>query len=233
LRLAGLKVRFELTWRFTLALAALTVLAVLITRHLWGVGISRSLTCPERLSRSELILVENMDSNYLLFERAAALLEAGFAPRVLIPVQVSQASDRANAATIGVAELMARLAQLQSAEIVPIRAAEPISLNTAYDLREFLTKEHIRRIIVVTSGFRSRRSSLIYESVLAPAGITVSCVPVFIGAGPANWFRTWHGIQEVIEQFLKLQYYRFYVLRVKHAPTSRAGTTFPLSWLAQ
>jgi hypothetical protein len=27
-----------------------------------------------------------------------------------------------------------------------------------------------------------------------------------------NWAQSWHGIQGVSEQFLKLQYYRFYVL---------------------
>lgn len=47
---------------------------------------------------------------------------------------------------------------------------------------------------------------------MAPAGITVSCIPVFVGAARENWSQTWHGIQEVTEQFLKLQFYRFYVL---------------------
>ena len=65
---------------------------------------------------------------------------------------------------------------------------------------------------MVTPGFRSQRSSLVYQAVLAPAGIAVYCVPVFGQKTPANWTETWHGIQEVAEQFLKLQYYRFYVL---------------------
>jgi hypothetical protein len=43
-------------------------------------------------------------------------------------------------------------------------------------------------------------------------GIKVHCVPVFGQKSPANWTKTWHGIQDVTEQFLKLQYYRFYVL---------------------
>jgi hypothetical protein len=96
---------------------------------------------------------------------------------------------------------------------MPIRAIEPISLNAAYEIRDFLTKEHLRTVIVVTPGFRSKRSSLIYQAVLAPAGITVSCMPVFVGATLENWSQTWHGIQEVTEQFLKLQYYRFYILK--------------------
>jgi hypothetical protein len=27
-----------------------------------------------------------------------------------------------------------------------------------------------------------------------------------------NWTQTWHGIQDVVEQWLKLQYYRLWVL---------------------
>jgi hypothetical protein len=37
-------------------------------------------------------------------------------------------------------------------------------------------------------------------------------VPVFGVNTPKNWTQTWHGIQGVTEQWLKLQYYRFYVL---------------------
>ena len=163
------------------------------------------------MGRSDIILVDNVDPDYLLFERAATLRNAGLASRVLVPVQVSHESERANSVAIGIAELMARAAQVRAPEIMPIRASEPISLNAAYLIRDFLTREHLRIVIVVTPGFRSKRSSLIYHTVLPPAGITVHCLPVF-DRTPANWTKTWHGIEDVAEQFLKLQYYRFYVL---------------------
>src|SRR5262249_14700400 len=90
----------------------------------------------------------------------------------------------------------------------------PISLNVAYQIRDFLTAEHLRSIIVVTSGFRSQRSSLVYHAVLDPVGIKVSCAPVFGQKTPANWTKTWHGIQDVAEQLLKLQYYPFCGVRI-------------------
>jgi hypothetical protein len=37
-------------------------------------------------------------------------------------------------------------------------------------------------------------------------------VPVLGEKTAKNWTKTWHGIQDVTEQWLKLQYYRFYVL---------------------
>jgi len=107
---------------------------------------------------------------------------------------------------------MARQARLGAWEIVPIREAEPISLNAAHQIRDQLASKQIGSIIVVTPGFRSRRASLVYRTVLHEVGTRVSCAPVFGRTTPERWTDTWHGIQQVTEEFLKLQYYRFYVI---------------------
>jgi len=199
-------------WRFRLGVLLTVMLAASVTRSFWLMKIGQSLTCTEQVSRSDVIVVENLDPDYLLFERAASVHKAGFARRVLVPVQVSHESAQWNAAAIRIAELQAQMAQIPAPEIIPIRANEPISLNISYKLRDFLIREHVRSIMVVTSAFRSKRSSLIYDAVMVPAGIAVACVPVFTGAGPQNWSQSWHGIEEVTQQLLKLQFYRFYVL---------------------
>jgi hypothetical protein len=183
-----------------------------MTHRFWLLRIGQSLVCTEEISPSDVILVENFALDYLVFERAATLHKAGFAARVLVPTQVSHDPERANPVSQGIAELMSRVAQLQNPTILPIRILEPISLNTTYKVRDFLTLKHLRSVIVVTRGFRSKRTSLVYHAVLDRAGIKVSCMPVFGQKTPNNWTVTWHGIQEVTEQFLKLQFYRFYVL---------------------
>ena len=190
----------------------LVMLLVFVTREFWMLKIGQSLVCTEEMSPSDVILVENFDPRYLVFERAAALHKAGLAVRVLVPTDASRAPERANPVSQGIAELMARGARLHNAEILPIRIFEPVSLNAAYQIRDFLIKEHLRSVIVVTDGFRSKRSALVYHVVLDPAGIKVGCMPVFGERTPKNWTATWHGIEDVTEQFLKLQYYRFYVL---------------------
>ena len=205
------------TWKLRLAVLIFVILIVSVTRGVWIPRIGQSLVCPEEIGQSDLILVENFDPNYLVFERAAELHKAGFASRVLVPTQVSTEPEKPDKrpylVSRGVAELMSRLARIQDPEIIPIRAIEPISLNAAYQIRDFLTKEHLSSVIVVTPGFRSKRSYLVYHGVLAPAGIKIYCMPVFGLETPENWTKTWHDIQEVTEQFLKLLFYRFYVLR--------------------
>jgi hypothetical protein len=67
-------------------------------------------------------------------------------------------------------------------------------------------------MIIVTPGFRSRRSALVYHAVLKDLDARVHCVPVFGRITPERWADTWHGIQQVTEEWLKLQYYRLYAL---------------------
>ena len=200
------------TWKLRLALLILGILLVAVTRGLWTRWIGHSLVCQEAIGHSDVILVENFTPNYLLFERAAALHTAGLAPRILVLTPAALGSVRPNAVARGIVEVMVRVAGMPEPEVLPIQITEPISLHAAYQIRDFLTTAHHQSVMVVTSGFRSQRASLIYQAVLAPAGIRVYCVPVFGQKTPANWSETWHGIQEVAEQFLKLQYYRFYVL---------------------
>jgi hypothetical protein len=161
---------------------------------------------------SRAIVIENFDSDYLLFERASELLREGWAERVVVHAQEARGGGRAGAVSAGIVEVMARVARITEFEIVPIREIEPISLNAAFQVRDYLQREKIDSVIVVSPGFRSRRSYLVWTSVLEPAGIRVCLVPVFGGKTPGNWRETWHGWQEVSLQFLKLAYYRVAVL---------------------
>jgi len=206
------KESLKTTWKLRLGALVLILLIGASTRGLWIPYIGRSLICTGELAPSDIIIVENFDPAYLLFERASQLQKAGLAPKTLVPVQASQDTEIVNPVSQGVAEVMARQASLSPWETIPIRETEPITLNAAARIRDHLAQQHVRSVMLVTPGFRSRRSSLVYRAVLDRAGIVVRCVPVFGRADPANWAATWHGIQEVSEQFLKLQYYRFYVL---------------------
>jgi hypothetical protein len=211
------------TWSFRLAVVAGSILLISLTKGFWIPAVGRSLVCNEAAGRADAILIENFDPDYLLFERAQALRQAGSTSRVFVPVEADFEGEPSRVKS-GFIEVMTRVARLDPPEIIPIHEVEPISLNAAKQIRAVLTREHIRSVMVLTPGLRSRRSFLVYHAVLGEAGIDVSCVPVFGENTPKNWSGTWHGIQEVTEQLLKLQYYRFYVLPVygwKHSRGER------------
>ena len=202
--------------RLKLAIVGVVFLCLIVlklTSGLWVSGIGHGLMCHERASASDAILIENFDPDYLLFERAAAIEKAGLASRVLVPGEASSDPDVPNPVSIGFVEVMARTAHLQHVTFIPVSEREPITFGVARQVRSFLVKNGIRSVILISPGFRSRRSFLVNKAVLGDAAVTVNCVPVFGQAmTPATWSQTWHGLQVVFEQFAKLQDYRFYVL---------------------
>lgn len=208
------------TWKLRLGSVVILILTVVLTRSLWAGQIGRSLVCPEKLAPSDVILVEDFDTNYMVFKRAGELQRAGYASRALVHVSAGGDAAVADPVSQGIAEVMARQARLGSWDTIPVRTAEPITLNAARQVRDRLLREHVKSLIVVTAGFRSRRTSLVYHAVLRDADMRIHCAPVFSANAPNHWTARWHGIQEVAEESLKLQYYRFYVIPVL---ASRAG----------
>jgi hypothetical protein len=205
------KESWKTTWKLRLSVLALGFLIIWGTRNYWSVRLAESLVCKRETPQSDALLLENFDPDYLVFERAEALQREGVAPRVLVP---SPAGGDGEPKLIekSIVDVLAGFARLRKFEILPISVSEPITLNAAYQIRDHLLKEHIRSVIVVAPGFRSRRSALVYGSVFAPAGIRVSCSPVFGIHTTTNWTESWHGIQSFVEHFGKLQFYRFWVL---------------------
>jgi len=196
-----------------LALFALVlILAAAVTSRFWTAPVARTLVCPGTTAPSGAMLLENFDANYLLFERAAALEKAGPARIAYVPVEASSDPKVANPVSLGIAEVMARQARLRAWRPIIISLREPISLNAALQIRDRLTADGVKSVTVLAPGFRSRRSMLVYQAALAPAHITVQCVPVFGATTTESWTKTWHGIQHTVEELMKLGYYRLYVL---------------------
>jgi hypothetical protein len=200
------------TWKFRIGALIILILLGVFTWDFWVAQVGRSLVCARDMAPSDILLIENFDPVYLLFERAEELQRARRMLRVLVPVQASREPGVPNLVSRDFADVMARHARIPAWDTVPIAEIEPITLNAAFQLRDHLVQLQVKSVTVITSGFRSRRSALVYGTVFGRAGILVRCEPV-IGAGIAeHWTVSWHEIQTVVEEFFKLQYYRFYVI---------------------
>jgi len=206
------KESWRTTWKLRLLVLLIVTVLVVVGRPYWTKLVADSLVCHQETPQSDALLLENFDPDYLVFEKAEWLKQTGVASRVFVPSSVNEAGVSSSVEK-GTVELLARIAGLRDYQTIPMRLVEPISLNAATQIRDALVRERIRSVVVVAPGFRSRRSALVYRTVLEPAGIRVGCYPVFGVTDPANWTRTWHGIQNVLEHFTKLQYYRLWVLR--------------------
>jgi hypothetical protein len=196
-----------------MVLCAIVVAALFRSSLLVAFG--RTLVCKDERPPASNVVLDAIDNDFGLFRRGAELERAGLVSRVFVPVAISEEQDAATAAQEGAA-VSARVAGLSRWQIIPVVIQEPISINAAYRVRDVLLGEGVASVTLVSNGFRSRRSEMIYRSVLEERSISTRCMPVFGTVNPLTWTQTWHGIQDVGLQFLKLQYYRFCVLPFQH-----------------
>jgi hypothetical protein len=212
------------TWKFRIGVLVILIVLGVFTRDFWVAQVGRSLVCARDAAGSDVLLIENFDPTYVLFERAEELQRARLAQRVLVPIQALGEPGVPNLVSRDFADVMARHARIPAWDTIPIAEIEPITLNAAFQLRDRLIQQQVKSVTVVTSAFRSRRSALVYGTVFGRAGILVRCDPVN-GAGLVeHWTASWHEIQTVVEEFVKLQYYRFYVIPFLSRSTGQGGS---------
>jgi hypothetical protein len=205
-------------WMLGLGLLFVLVLGATVTRGLWTPLLGRSLVCRSEPGQVDAILVDSLDQNYLTFERAAELRRNGLAAPVYIPARQARGLKTVDRVSERIVRVMADVASLRDFEIIPFAEEEPITLNAAYQIRDYLLPRHVKSVLVVAPALRSRRSKLVYGTVFGRAGVDVRCEPVQGAIAPEAWAATWHGIQGFVEQYMKLQYYRLYVLPFRAKP---------------
>jgi hypothetical protein len=204
---------YRTTWKLRLGVVGLLVILGAATRAWWVPAIGWGLVTDSGPCKPDLIVVDNLDRDYLVFEKAGELKKIDGARVVLVPVKAyGDDSREPDLVPREIAKVMIRAARLQSPVLLPIREVEPITLHAALQVRRFVkSKPAIRSVLVVTDGFRSRRTQLIYSHVLGKMGVAVFTCPVWGAQRPENWASTWHGRQTVFLQYLKLSYYKIVV----------------------
>ncbi len=200
---------YKTTWKLRFVLAALLFLLLAVTRGWWIPAIGRGLVSEAGSCKPDAILVDNLVSDYSLFEKAGELRKPGDPRMVLVPVRSSDTDpDKPDPLAREIAEAMIRQARLQPCQLLPFRGVEPFTLNVALQVGRFIkSRPDIHSIMVVTEAFRSRRTLLVYGRVLGKLGVSGCTYPVWGARQPETWAATWHGRQDVLLQYLKLVYY--------------------------
>jgi hypothetical protein len=83
----------------------------------------------------------------------------------------------------------------------------PITLNKSRIIIDTLNSRNFKKIILVTSGFHSKRSFLTYKKYFKDTDIKLSVFVYYSNYTPNNWWKNIEGFREVITEYLKLVYY--------------------------
>ncbi len=208
---------WKTTWKLRLLLSALLLGLIFLARAWWIPAIGRGLVSEPGPGKPDLILVDNLVSDDRLFKKAGELLKGDGVKMVLVPVRCSNRDpDEPDRMAGEITRIMIRDARLPSCRLLPFRQAEPFTLHVARRVGRFIgSQRDIHSVLIVTEGFRSKRTRLVYGRVLGKFGVSVCTYPVWGSRGPESWAKTWHGRQEVLLQYLKLFYYEFLLFHLR------------------
>jgi uncharacterized SAM-binding protein YcdF (DUF218 family) len=175
-------------------------------------GLARFLIVNDEIQQpADIIYILNGEVNTRPFH-AAKLLQAGLAPRIVIP----RAEDGPAAAIhVFPNDTDASVEILQTLEVpsdkitvLLVQGGVTSTRDEAVVLRHYIEEHGIERVILVTSAFHTRRAQWIFDKVLAGSGVSVE-----ISAAPqwkfdkTNWWREERGLIMLTNEYLKLIYY--------------------------
>ena len=204
--------RFHVVLLTVAAAVAVGGTAVYATRATWLRGLASTLVCERQDDASDVVLIDNVGPYYALFARARDLEASTRTGAVIVPVLRNPWRVEPDAVADAFVEVQCRIAGLAHCETFDVDVQEPISLHVAAAAAANLRARSVQSVLLVTPGFRSMRSLEVYRSELSAHGISVHCQPVFTGLDARNWSTSTHGLQDVVLQWLKLWYYRLWVL---------------------
>ena len=89
--------------------------------------------------------------------------------------------------------------------VTPVR--EPITLTSARDAMEALSRDGVKSAILVSPGFHMRRSFLVYRYLFAPLNVSLYPVAYFGEYQLADWWHDDIAVRDFIEELVKLLLY--------------------------
>jgi uncharacterized SAM-binding protein YcdF (DUF218 family) len=196
-------------------LAVLLVLAVLavagyIYRAPLLLGAARAWVVNDPLSRADAIVVLGGGMETRPFE-AARLYHLGLAPKVLLTATKPEPSEQ-----LGLnppeTEIARRILEKKDVPDSAI-AVTPGFVNSTYDeavaVRNWAKMNHIKRLIIATDVFHTRRAGWLFRKELKPLGIQVQMDAVPVREYSLNnWWQHGPGVVAFQNEILKYLYYR-------------------------
>jgi uncharacterized SAM-binding protein YcdF (DUF218 family) len=185
----------------------LLLLVAYLARAAILTAMAEFLTVEDPIAPAEIIYVLGGEA-YVRPTKAAELYKAGLAPRIVIP-QPEDAPSHAlvvmpNLVDVAVA-LLEKLGVPDSAIVVlRIPGGSTSTVEDARLFRDYVTRHDVRRAIVVTSMFHSRRTRWAIRKALGDAPVEVMMAPAQDSRfNERNWWTVEAGILAYVEEYLK------------------------------
>lgn len=171
------------------------------------------LVVSDKLTHADIIFVLNGDFTTRPFY-AADLYKQGLAPKVVMArsedLPATELGILPNDTDISIS-IMEQLG-VQAGDIVmlPFPGGVTSTFEEAEVLREYAVTANIRRVILVTSAFHTRRASWIFNKELSGLDIAIEMAAApYRDFNAGNWWQSEDGLITFCNEYIKLMYYFF------------------------
>lgn len=174
-------------------------------------GLAEFLIIDDELQPVDVIFVLNGDVDTRPF-RAAELFKQGLAPQVVIPKEEDSPAVEIglypNGTDVAIEVMKALGVPGKNIVMIPVEGGVTSTRDEAKVLRRYVETHGIKRVILVTSAFHTRRARWIFERELADSAVTLE-----IAAAPqwefdeTNWWKDERGLITFANEYIKLAYY--------------------------
>lgn len=182
-----------------LTLIALAVVLVVFHRPLLNAA-GRFLIVTDPLDRADVIIVLSGGRRDERVRQAADLYRAGYAPRVLL----SGGEALMDLPTPDLQRLQARKHGIPDSALLFEVASTSTGEQAAF-LRPILERQRVRRAIVVTSSYHTRRTRYLFQKAFTGSTVEIRVYPVQQDVfNPVDWWTRESDTETVVLEYIKL-----------------------------
>jgi hypothetical protein len=144
--------------------------------------------------------------------KGMALLSSGRVKRLILVLQFVPSSDRPFALNedypiLAGKKLKALGLKERDFRIVVVHYQRPVTLAVGRGVAEAISKEDIKSAVLISSGFHTRRSYLVYQHLCNPSKVRIFPSAWFKSYQLEHWWSQDGGLRDFVVEVLKLTYY--------------------------
>lgn len=167
---------------------------------------------PQGIGRADVVILEGTELIREDFVQTSMELLASGRANSLIVVYQNSDNEKIFARPLNynlflTQKLMEKGLKKDQIQVLGVPKKHPVTLRGAQLVLSNLSRNGVKRAILLADGFHTRRSYWAYKQVGLPLGIEIIPYPYFVEHRNENWLQQIYGVGQFFEESFKLFYY--------------------------
>ena len=191
----------------------IVLLAAVYLFHPWILRQMGTYLAPSETAKADAAIIEgNTTIDNAAVKEAIACLNAGKVKRIVLVVHEVTDGEKIFSlpeqySRLIYASLLKTGLKTSEFQILLFHVEEPVTLSEAQYVLTHLSKDNMKRAILIAKSFHTRRSLLAYRHVGKSLNFTVIPLPYYVGYRPETWWLKADGFRDFFPEAFKLIYY--------------------------